>query len=106
MATKIEMAMAIAFVLVTSEQFRNRVIKHIKECENDETYKPYLQWTQGYLQGMIEAYGGDSRLADEFDDELELRLYQALQKGLEQFGIYTRADGDKLFVKQSIVELC
>lgn len=105
MATKIEMAMAIAFVLVTSEHFRNRVIKHIKECKNDETYKSYIKYTKESLQVEINYYGGGIKV-DELDYELELRLYQALQKGLEQFGIYTRADGDRLWYDESVVELC
>ena len=102
---KIEKAMAIAFVLVTSEQFRNRVMNHITECENDETYKSYIKYTKESLQEAVYYYGGDIKV-NELDYELELRLYQALQHGLEQYGIYTRADGDKLFVKQSIVGLC
>lgn len=97
-------AMAIAFTLVMSEQYRNRVIKHINACEEDDTYKPYIKYTKEKLQEAIYDFGGDIKV-DEFDGEFEMRLYQALQKGLEQFGIYTRADGDRLFVKQSIVEL-
>ncbi len=97
-------AMAIAFTLVMSEQYRNRVIKHINACEEDDTYKPYIKYTKEKLQEAIYDFGGDIKV-EEFDDEVESALYIALQKGLEQFGIYTRADGDRLFVKQSIVEL-
>ena len=99
-------ALAIAYVLVLSEQFRNRVIKHIKECDEDDTYKPYIKYTKEKLQEAICNFGIIQTKVEEFDDEVESALYIALQKGLEQFGIYTRADGDRLIVKQSIVELC
>jgi hypothetical protein len=98
-------AMAVAFTLVMSEQYRNRVIKHINACEEDDTYKSYIKYTKEKLQDAIYNWVGGDIKVDEFDGEFEMMLYQALQKGLEQFGIYTRADGDRLIVKQSIVEL-
>lgn len=98
-------AAAIVFTLVTSEEFRNRIIKHINACEEDDTYKPYIKFSDETIQETIAELDSSIKL-DEIDEEFEMRFYQALQKGLEQFGIYTRADGDRLIVKQSIVEIC
>lgn len=102
-----------AYELAMSDGFRNSVKKRIKKCEECDKYKSYMNFTKESLQSALDYYGGyglaycgiGRTVIEEFDKEFEVVLYKALEYSLEKFGIYTRAEGDKLYVRQSIVEL-
>lgn len=96
-----------AYELAMSEGFRNSVKERIKKCEECDKYKSYMNFTKESLQSALDYYGTfmERTVIEEFDKEFEVVLYKALEYSLEKFGIYTRAEGDKLYVRQSIVEL-
>ena len=91
-------ARVIAYELVMCEYYRNKIKRFIKGDEKD-----YIKYNQKTLQSEID--GLLDIEVPQFTEEFEVRLYQSLRYGLEQFSIYTRAERDKLFVKQEIVEI-
>ena len=98
MNIEVIIAKVIAYELVMCERYRNKIGRLIQGDEWD-----YVKYNPKTLQAEIDAL--IEIKVPNFTEEFGVRLYQALQHGLEQFGIYTRADGDRLFVKQEIVEV-
>lgn len=73
---------------------------YIKKYTNEELCQKLDYFGTHSAEGLIRAIK-----ANPLSDEALAKVLVAIQRGLEDYGIYTRADGDKLWYDEDIVSL-
>lgn len=74
---------------------------YIRMYTNEELCKQLNYFGTFNASGLIKAIE-----ANPLSDEALAQVLIAIQRGLEDYDIYTRADGDRLWYDELVVELC